>query len=351
MTMPPPDPYPPLASPGYGPVPVAVDPRRRPVPVDPMPLEPVFYQHLLRGPRYRWWKPLLCLLLVLPLAIGLAALAVIPVVVAGLVTGAPDLVAYTLTTVTDIKHLGPVGFVYTNLTLIVLIPSVMLSVWAVHGTRPRFLASVAGGIRWVWLLRCLMVVAPVWLAYGVVGLLAQPAGSPRPAHWLALLVIVVLMTPLQAAGEEYLFRGWIIQNVGAWFARPMLGLAVSLVVSAVAFSAAHLSPDPFIVGTLACLALTAGIATWRTGGLEAAIVIHTVNNVLTFFVVILFGGWEDAFVTPTSKAPPSTLVAAVLVDALVLALIFWQARRARIDNRYAPRPVSVVPAAPPSEFR
>jgi len=344
MTMQPPDAYPPSYPPPYqplgppwnGPAPVAVDPRRRSIPVDPMPVEPVVYQQLLRGPRYRWWKPLLCLLLLAPIVLGMITLAVVPVVVAGLVTGAPDLVAYTLQQTTNIKNLSPVGFVYTNLSLIVLIPAVMISVWVVHGTRPRFVASVAGGIRWAWLLRCVMVVAPVWLVYVAISLFAGPPSTPRPDHWLALLVIVLLMTPLQAAGEEYLFRGWIMQNIGSWFARPILGLVVSLVVSCVAFSAAHLSPDPFVVGTLACLAVTACIATWRTGGLEAAIVIHAVNNVLSFFVVILFGGWQDAFVTRTSTAPPATLVAAIVIDALALSLILWQARKVGIGSRYAP---------------
>ena len=41
-----------------------------------------------------------------------------------------------------------------NLSLIVLIPAAMLSIWAVHRIRPRFLSSVAGGLRWRWLLRC-----------------------------------------------------------------------------------------------------------------------------------------------------------------------------------------------------
>ena len=51
---------------------------------------------MLRGPRYRWWKPLLCLLLFVPMAVLLIGVATIPVVVAGVVTGAPDLAAYTL---------------------------------------------------------------------------------------------------------------------------------------------------------------------------------------------------------------------------------------------------------------
>ena len=186
-------------------------------------------------------------------------------------------------TTTDIANLGPIGFIYLNLSLIVLIPASGLSIWIVHGIRPRFLSSVAGGIRWGWLLRCIAVILPLWALYTALGVIAVPFTSPRPDHWIALLVIVVLMTPLQAAGEEYFFRGWIMQNVGAWFARPIVGLVASLIVSAVAFSTAHLSPDPWVLGTIACLAVASGLAAWRTGGLEAGIAMHAVNNVLTFF--------------------------------------------------------------------
>ena len=58
------------------------------------------------------------------------------------------MVAYTTRATTDIANLGPIGFLYLNLGLIVLIPASGLSIWIVHGIRPRFLSSVAGGIRW-----------------------------------------------------------------------------------------------------------------------------------------------------------------------------------------------------------
>jgi membrane protease YdiL (CAAX protease family) len=320
-----------------------------PVTASALPDVPGPYQQMLRGPRYRWWKPLLCLLLVIPLALLMMGLAIVPVLIAGLVTGAPDLIEYAVKATSDIANLGPVGFLYLNLTLIVLIPASGLSIWIVHGIRPRFLSSVRGGIRWRWLLRCVAVILPLWALYAGLAALAGPPTSPRPDQWAALLVIVLLMTPLQAAGEEYFFRGWIMQNVGAWFARPTVGLVASLIVSAVAFSAAHLSPDPWMLGTIACIGLAAGIATWRTGGLEAAIAIHAVNNVLIYVVVMIFGGWSQAFVGPQTTGTPMMLVLAAAVSGIALALVLWQAKRAGVQPYYQPparplTPSSVTPA-------
>jgi uncharacterized protein len=341
-----PGPGQPYGYPAPYPPPPAYSPPRR---VSAMPDGPRVYQQMLRGPLYRWWKPLLCLLLVVPLAGILMGVAIVPVIVAGLISGAPDLVEYTTRATTDIANLGPVGFIYLNLTLIVLIPASGLSIWIVHGIRPRYLSSVAGGIRWGWLLRCVAVLLPLWALYTALGVLVEPFTSPRPDHWIALLVIVLVMTPLQAAGEEYFFRGWIMQNVGAWFARPTVGLVASLIVSAVAFSAAHLSPDPWVLGTIACLAVASGLAAWRTGGLEAGIAMHAVNNVLTFFVVVIFGGWSQAFVGTQTSGTPMMLVLSAAVNGTALALILWQAKRVRLQNYYQPATgLASAPGLPPA---
>ena len=289
---------------------------------------------MLRGPRFRWWKPIVTLLLALAIGIPLLMLSFVPLVVMGLFTGAEDFGLSDL----DVNDLSPTAFVVVNLSLIVLIPLSGLTIWIVHQVRPRYLSSVAGGIRWRWLARCALVVLPLWLIYLVLGLLVAPPESPRPDDWLALLVIVLVMTPFQAAGEEYFFRGWLMQNVGAWFARPIVGLVVSVAVSTVAFSAAHGSPDPWILGSIGCLAVASGIAAYRTGGLEAGIAMHAVNNLLAFGAVLTFGGWEEAFVGADTSGTPAVLLLSVLVHGGALALILWQAKRHGIQSRYQPQP-------------
>lgn len=317
-----------------------------PVPRPPaLPTEPQRYPQLLRGPRRRWWKPLVTLLLALGLYLVASGLTLVPPLVAGLVTGTPDLGRYVLTTLTDVANLGPVGFVALNLSLILLIPTAMFSIWIVYGVRPRFVTSVTGGFRWRWLLRCLVVVVPIWVLYVGVGVLTDPPEPGRPAHWVALLLIMVVMTPLQAAGEEYFFRGWILQNVGSWFARPVVGLVVGTVVSAALFSAAHGSPDVWVLGSIACLAVASCLAAWRTGGLEAGIAMHAVNNMLVFSVTIGIGGWQSAFIGADTTGTPVEFLLAVGVHGVALALIWWQAKRTGLPYRSRP---AELPAPPPA---
>jgi membrane protease YdiL (CAAX protease family) len=308
-----------------------------PAPVSALPTEPRPYHQMLRGPRFRWWKPLVTLLLAVALAIPLMMLSLAPLVVVGLAAGAADLGLLSF----DVNNLSPTAFVVVNLSLIVLIPVSGLSIWMVHRIRPRYLSSVAGGIRWRWLARCALVVLPVWLIYLALGVLVAPAASAPPKQWLPLLIIVLAMTPFQAAGEEYLFRGWLMQNIGAYFGRPVVGLVVSVSVSTVAFAAAHGSPDPWILGSIGCLAVASGVAAYRTGGLEAGIAMHAVNNVLAFGAVLMFGGWNEAFVGGDTTGTPVVLLLAILVHGAALALILRQAKRHGIQSHFQPRLVSV----------
>ena len=55
----------------------------------------------------------------------------------------------------------------------------------------------------------------------------------------------LLLTPWQAAAEEYAFRGLATQNIGPNFARPLVAVVVPAIVAAAAFAAAHGSPDPW----------------------------------------------------------------------------------------------------------
>ncbi len=316
-------------------------PQPVPAPASALPTEPRPYHQMLRGPRFRWWKPLVTLLLAAALCIPLTMLSLAPLVVVGLATGAADLGLLGF----NIKNLSPTAFVVVNLSLIVLIPVSGLSIWMVHQIRPRYLSSVVGGIRWRWLARCALIVLPLWLVYLALGLVVAPPESARPAHWLALLIIVLTMTPFQAAGEEYLFRGWLMQNVGAYFRRPIVGLVPAVAVSAAVFAAAHGSPDPWTLASIGCFAVVAGVAAYRTGGLEAGIAMHAVNNVLAFVSVLLFGGWEEAFVGADTKSSPAVLLLAIVSNSAALALVLWQAKRQRIQSRYSPERIPVESGA------
>ena len=304
------------------PVAVPARPRRRRDPTL-LPETPVPYHQLLRGPRWRWWRPLVSLLLV----VGLLLVALV-VVLGGSELLDPVLPDGWFGTLDD--EWSPISNLGLDLALAALIPVSALAVAVAHRGRPRWVSAGVGGVRWSWLGRCLLVCLPVWAVYLAVGSVLDPVAPGRPEHWVLLLVMAVVLTPFQAAGEELLFRGWLVQNVGGYFARPLAGLVVSTVVSAALFAAAHGSPDPWILLSIATLAVAACLANWRTGGLEAGIAMHVVNNVGVGVVTITYGGYTDSFVDGSTTGSPADFFPGLVVHALAVALILWQGRRTRV---------------------
>src|SRR5690606_14508083 len=116
---------------------------------------------------------------------------------------------------------NPVTFAGQNLFLAALIPIAGLATWIAHGIRPGFVSSVVGRFRWGWFAWCVLVIVPLWLVYVFAAALVLDGGETvidtagRPSTWVVLLVLTFLTTPIQAAGEEYVFRGWLMQQVGA----------------------------------------------------------------------------------------------------------------------------------------
>ena len=183
------------------------------------------------------------------------------------------------------------------------------------------------------LVRCALVVLPVFVLYVGLGMVLDPPSTGRPGHWVQLLVLTLVLTPLQSAGEEYLFRGWLVQNVGSYFARPVLGLVVSIAVSSSLFALAHGSLHPWVLLDLATFATAACLVDWRSGGLEAGVALHVVNNVVIGVLTTTYGGYAESFVDTDTTGSPGDLAVTVVVQAVLVTLLWWQARRTGIDRR------------------
>jgi membrane protease YdiL (CAAX protease family) len=274
----------------------------------------------MRSRDWAWWRPLLGLLLfTVVYTVGVTVLVLASVVVGA----APDLAQADL--------VDPVTLLVTNLTLIVAVPVVWLA-WAVaHGMRPGWSSSVLARLRRrlfaPFVLRALATLG-VGIGLSVaVGLIFgddELSGPVSSFGWL--LVVVILTTPLQSAAEEYVFRGYLSQMVAGWIGRPRAGAVVAAVVTAAVFSAAHLPPDVLTFLDRFVFGLAASAVVWITGGLEAAIVLHAVNNVLVF---VLAGALGEAVATEEVPAGPGLLYVLITVVSMTayVALVARSRRR------------------------
>jgi len=270
-------------------------------PVPPYPPvraeEGLSYERLHRLGPTAWWRPL----------VGVLLLVVLVLVLQTVVTA--FLAVFLLLRGTGVEEaldrlsgdpVTPAFLALVNLGWALAIPAVWLVGFVVHRLRPGWVSSVGLRLRWRWFAACFGVAFVALLATLVVSALLPSQGSgtevstevnelTRTTRDFAL--VVLLLTPLQAAGEEYAFRGYLTQAFG--------GLVrwrwVAVVVPALLFALAHgLGQDlPIFVDRLA-FGLVAGTLVILTGGLEAGIAMHVLNNWLAFGIALLFGDMTSA---------------------------------------------------------
>jgi CAAX amino terminal protease family. len=212
----------------------------------------------------------------------------------------------------------PWGIVAAHLGLAAAIPLAFAMVLLVHRFHPGWLHSVQPGFRWRFAfasgLAALVVLGAVWLLSRL-GQVWQIA--PEQPLWGFLLAILVT-APLQAAGEEYLFRGYLLQalySAAPNLNRPLLNSAAAgegasraglwlargyqrwfgVIGSALLFAILH-TQNQGLAGFLHPFAfgLLAGWLVLRTGGLEAGIAAHVINNLIAFGYAALSGTMFEA---------------------------------------------------------
>ncbi|WP_409329772.1 CPBP family intramembrane glutamic endopeptidase [Trujillonella humicola] len=329
---------PPWGHPGWGPPPWALPP---PLPHD----VPTSFLQMMRTRTWRWWRPLLGLLL---FAVVYAVVAVAVVLV-----GAVGLVTRSTVDLEFADLADPWVLLVTNVSLAVAIPVVWLAWVAAHSMRIGSSSSVLGRLRWDLVRRYVpLALATLGVGIGVqvaLGLALDDglavAGPTR--SFAGLLLVVVLTTPLQSAAEEYVFRGYLSQAIAAWVGRERAGALVAAVITATLFSVAHVPGDFLLFLDRFAFGLAASAVVWLTGGLEAAIVLHAVNNVLVFVLAGALGEGVETDATVTGWAGLLIVVLDVLAMAAFVLLVRRSAARRPPGTRTAAQDLRPWAAAAP----
>jgi CAAX protease family protein len=304
------------------------------------------FQRLGRTDRYRWWKPLLALplIMIVSLAGGIGLLTPMYILDQALNPGAiPPGNALLNNPLLDTAAL--------LLSVAVMLPAVWLGVRGVEGRSLGWVSSVVGRLRWRWLALTALPIAGVvilgYVAFIVLGALVEPnpgTVEPVPIQWGLLvggLAMIVVLVPVQAAAEEYFFRGFLMQMIGGYLRNPWFGVAITSVL----FALAHVEFQWPRLLSLTAFGAVAAVLALYTGGLEAGIVLHTVNNLLAFGLGALAGTSPNGDVGDTAMPWWMTGVDLAMLAA-VLAVVLWLARRRRV-SRTVPAIASTVPPAVP----
>ena len=300
--------------------------------------EPRTYPLMLRTWDYRWWKPVVGMLLLGVGGIAVMPLLLMPVLaVAVAIEGGSGTYGDQFAAASTLKVVTPASMLYLNLSLASLTLVCMVIMRFVHRLRLSWLTSVLPGMRWKFFFACsgLAIVALI-VSVTVSSLIpANPndlGGEPNrlTGTLVATGIVILLTTPLQAIGEEYAFRGYLMQAFGSLTRSRIVGLLLTSVLFALAHGAQNF---PLFFDRLA-FGLVAGLTVILVGGLEAGIALHVLNNLLAFAVAIFFGDLQGALTV--SEVSWWQLPVTIVQNGVFLVLVLLVARRMGLSSKTTP---------------
>lgn len=291
-----------------------------------------YHRLALADPKHRWWSPLVEGLIGVVIYFVLAGLASVPVLMSTLAAPGSALASGDISAALgDIQQnslKSPAVFAFVFGSVALMFPALWLA-RLIMGPKPWGLVhSVTGRMRWGWLLLCagiaalFFVVIPTSLDLLLGGSLTL-APKVEGETLIILLVLVALIVPVQAYAEELVFRGYLLQTLGRWLKHP----AWAILLPAPLFMLAH-TYDLWAQLSILVMATAAGFVTWRTGGLEAAIALHVVNNL----IAMTFGiyGLADPFVQEGSTWV--NLLSAIITQGLFVLVVLWVAKKRGLER-------------------
>ncbi|MEX3610930.1 type II CAAX endopeptidase family protein [Rothia sp. LK2588] len=327
-------PVPPQAAPGVPSPPVAPWQTQAPAPYWAPPAPPVraeqlqYHRLALADLNHRWWKPLVEALIAVPIFLVLSVLIAVAYLGHLFVTGQLDLgsAMMNLATIQDNSLTNPATFLFMFTPVIIMWPALWIGRLCM-GPRPwGLIHSVAGRIRWGWLVQtfAISIVLYVIIPTGfelLNGAELRPETDASVGHIVLMLALVLLIVPFQCYAEELVFRGYLMQTIGRWLKHP----AFAIVLPAPLFMLGH-AYDFWGQASILVMGIAAGFMAWYTGGLEAGIAMHVVNNLNLMALGVL--GLADPF-AQSGVGFTDFLFAAGIEIVLVLVVMF-AARKAGV---------------------
>jgi membrane protease YdiL (CAAX protease family) len=223
-----------------------------------------------------------------------------------------------------ISEKGENLFLLESLSIFVVF-LIMLLLWVkfIHKQSITSLTTSRKKIDWSRVVFAFSIWGLITAGFVLVGYLWDPNSlvwNFQPKKFLGLLVIAVLMIPLQTSFEEYLFRGYLMQGLGAKFNSRF----VPLFLTSLAFGLLHIAnPEVAKLGNVVMIyyigtGFFLGAITLVDEGLELALGFHAANNLIGALLVT--AKWT-AFQTNSlfkEVAEPD-----VYIDVLIPVLILY----------------------------
>jgi membrane protease YdiL (CAAX protease family) len=176
------------------------------------------------------------------------------------------------------------------ITFVVFLGLLLLWVKYIHRQSITSLTTSRKKIDWKRIFFAFFTWGGITAAFVFVGYFLEPESMQWNFvlnKFLGLLLIGVVMIPLQTSFEEYLFRGYLLQGIGAKFKSRV----IPLIITSVIFGLLHIAnPEVGKLGYVVMVyyigtGLFLGVITLLDEGLELALGFHAANNLVGALLV------------------------------------------------------------------
>ncbi|MGP5268661.1 CPBP family intramembrane glutamic endopeptidase [Brachybacterium alimentarium] len=270
----------------------------------------------------RWWVPVLLTVVVVAatyalqvLLLGAAALLEV-----GLLGKDPADTSLT-----------PLTYLAKDLSIILLAPLALLVLVKMARVSWRSALRGTGDFRWRRLGAYLGVFAVLMVAVNLALQLIHPSPLSLFAvtgTTVALLALVLLTTPFQAAAEEIVFRGVLTASYASWVRSARPAVIVGIIGSSTLFTVLHTSADLWMIVNYLGLGVSCALMALLGRGLEAPIAFHVMNNVFAMGIGALFAAGGGIGQERGAGSGGPYLLLFLLAEA-VAVLIVWHTEKRR----------------------
>lgn len=268
-------------------------------------------------PRFRWYKPILTALLttvfwgIFSVIISFIAASLYDgeamEFFTSLGTGYDDMNVFTATGA--LVNLGPIA---------ALFPALFLAQLIVRDRPFSSISSSKGRFRFSFFWKSLLIAFAINIVIFLIGILISGEGFTSNGILFTLpgFITLSVILPLQCIAEEYIYRGFLMQTLGAWFRLPV----IAIILQAAAFAATH----PYnITGIITILAsgIIFGIVAHNTQGLEATCAMHIASNFIAFYS----GGFGLSEIT--ANVDIASMIMTLVLDVAIGVILMLLYRR------------------------
>jgi membrane protease YdiL (CAAX protease family) len=288
-----------------------------------------------------WWRYALSFLVIFIIWFGSSLILALALALAAILGGNPD-PSFDPST-GQVAGVDPLTyFVITMLSAAALFIGVLLVVRLIHARPVKTVITPRPRLSWKRMAVGFIFFGLLALAASLVEALLFPgryALTWNPAEFFRFLPFILLLIPIQTAGEELLFRGFLMQSTGLLTRKVW----IPLIVTSLIFMSLHLANPEVGADRLLLplyylsVGLLFGLVTLRDGRLELALGAHAANNL---FAALVANYRVSVLKTPSIFTVDILDPVYGLASFLMIAVIFY------LGLFFRPRSSGEEPASP-----